>query len=91
MLNESQLQELENFAYRTFTVRQIALILEVDEDELRQAIDTTDSPEYKAYNKGKLLIDTELRQSEIELALRGHSDAQRRVRDYINQQNQSDI
>jgi hypothetical protein len=87
-LSEDQLKELESFAYRTLSIDDIAVILDVSEKELKRAIDTDQSPERRAYKAGQLRLQAELRKSEIDLAIRGHADAQRRVEKYITEQKQ---
>ncbi len=75
-MTEQQLTELEEFASLMFKVEEIALIMEVDPKELSETIKDPDTPQFKAFQKGRLEKEAEVRTSIFTLAKNGSSPAQ---------------
>jgi hypothetical protein len=71
---ENILQQITDLAFLGFSVKDIAIIIE--DDQLVNKVSDVDSPESKAYNKGKLLNLAEFRKSVWETAKAGSSPAQ---------------
>ncbi len=75
-MTEEQLKSLEEFASLMFTLEEIALILEVDFQELSEGVRDPDSDQFKAFQKGRLEREAQLRTSIFTLAANGSSPAQ---------------
>jgi hypothetical protein len=86
-LSEEELKQVEEFAGLCFTPEQIAVILEKDEDDFLAEFKRKSSVIRKAYNKGALIKEAEVRKSIFELAKSGSSSAQQ---DYIKLMNKRD-
>lgn len=78
-LTTEQLSELENLAYKLIEIPLMAVILEVDELTLRDALRVPESSEYKAYYKGYGKQLLELRESIIRSAKNGSNPAQEQL------------
>jgi len=76
ILSEKQLKTLETFASKFFTIADCALVLEVDALDLKKEIKKVGTDCHKAYFKGYLSGTLQLRESIMDLALRGSSPAQ---------------
>jgi len=83
---ESELLLLQDYASKFLTISEIAILLNVDSDELRDEITTQGTQEYINYNSGKLKRILELRSQEIELAKLGSTVAIELVSKYIQNQ-----
>ncbi len=79
MLDEEQLKELENFSGLMFTITEIAILLEVNQYELKLCLNDKNSIEFKKYQKGKLLTQAELRRTQIKMAKQGSTPAFKHV------------
>jgi hypothetical protein len=79
---EEQLTEVEKFASLFYSIVDIAVILELDCNILKNIFRDQHSQLYKRYMKGFLTSDAEIRMSEIALAKRGSTPAQESVRKY---------
>ena len=76
-LTAEKLTELEDLAACWFTEKEIALVLQVDDLELCTAIYRSgDTPEKKAFFRGRLRTEAETRQSVFEAAANGSGPAQ---------------
>ena len=65
---EEQLEQIEQLAAIYMPIRDIALIIEVDETTLREDIASQANPASRAYRKGKALSKVALHQQEMNLA-----------------------
>lgn len=75
-LTAEQLDEIENFASLYFTVDEVAQIMELDQDIVREHYSDKSSEFYKRYSKGILLSEAKVRKCVLDLALRNSSPAQ---------------
>lgn len=75
-LTKKQLEEIEAGGKCQFTVENVAVIIEVDPKAFEKLMHDKNSAAYKRYTKGRLQAEFEVRQSIIELANRGSSQAQ---------------
>jgi hypothetical protein len=75
-LNESFITEVETYASLMFTKEEIAVILEVDPAELSLLLQEQDNPVFKAFQKGRLKREAEVRKGIFDLAQNGSSPAQ---------------
>ncbi len=74
--NESFIAEVETYASLMFTRSEIAVILQVDAPELELLIKDPDHPVGKAFNRGRLKREAEIRKGIFDLAQNGSSPAQ---------------
>lgn len=65
---ENLLSEIENMAANFVSLTDMALVLELNPNELRDKIADTNSPESIAYNRGKAKAKIAIRAQEMELA-----------------------
>ncbi|MBR3564739.1 MAG: hypothetical protein IKN91_00200 [Paludibacteraceae bacterium] len=65
---DEQLETIERLASIYMPIRDIALILEVEDTQLREDIQCQSSPASRAYRKGKALSKVALHQQEMNLA-----------------------
>ncbi len=65
---EEQLNQIEYYASIYLRITDMALILELKAEELRQDIHTEGSPAYVAYHKGKATSKVQLHAQEMTLA-----------------------
>jgi hypothetical protein len=73
---DQQLKEIEDYSKLFFSPSDIALIIEVDEEQFLNEIAVKTSPAGKAFYTGKLLAEVILRKSIFDLAEAGSSPAQ---------------
>ena len=74
--NESFLSDLESYSSLMFSRGEIAVILEVDPLELSELLDDSQSPASRAFQRGRLKREAELRKGIFDLAQNGSSPAQ---------------
>ncbi len=74
--NESFITEVEIYASLMFTKEEIAVILEVDPAELVVLLQDHDSVTFKAFQRGRLKGEAEVRKGIFDLAQNGSSPAQ---------------
>jgi hypothetical protein len=75
-LNDEQLSEIESMASYFFSGEEIAIVLDVDVDDLTDALSDDETDAYRAYQKGRLKSKLELRKSILTLAKQGSGPAQ---------------
>lgn len=88
-LTEEQLEELESVAGLFFSIYEIMIVLEIPvhmEEEFTELLNyKKENPIFKAYHKGRLTADIELRIAIKQAALNGSNPAQNSMREfYIN-------
>jgi hypothetical protein len=74
--HESFLSDLESYSALMFTRHEIAVIMELDPDALSDLLTDKQSPAYKAFQRGRLKREAELRKGIFDLAQNGSSPAQ---------------
>ena len=74
--NESFITEVETYASLMFTKEEIAVILEVGPSELKVLLKDQDNPVFKAFQRGRLKREAEVRKGIFDLAQNGSSPAQ---------------
>lgn len=74
--NESFISDIETYASLMFTKEEIAVILEVDPAELKGLLQERESPAFKAFQRGRLKREAEVRKGIFDLAQNGSSPAQ---------------
>ena len=86
-LNEEQLSALEKLAGDFFTVHECAIALEVDEVQLKYAVEDGEHEAHKRYFKGRMTEVARHRKNVKSLANMGSSPAQALVEKYIDKSN----
>ena len=74
--NESFITEVETYASLMFSKEEIAVILEVDPAELAVLLQDQDHPVFRAFQRGRLKREAEVRKGIFDLAQNGSSPAQ---------------
>ena len=74
--NESFISDIETYASLMFTKEEIAVILEVDPAELKALLQERESLVFKAFQRGRLKREAEVRKGIFDLAQNGSSPAQ---------------
>ncbi len=74
--NEAFISEIETYSSLMFTKEEIAVILEVDPAELKTLLQERESPAFKAFQRGRLKREAEVRKGIFDLAQNGSSPAQ---------------
>ena len=74
--NESFISDIETYASLMFTKEEIAVILEVDPAELKALLQEGESPSFRAFQRGRLKREAEVRTGIFDLAQNGSSPAQ---------------
>lgn len=80
--SEEQLKQIEEFAQLQFLPEQIAIIIGVDETDLQEQIEKN-TPAKKAYLRGQLKAEAEVRKSILDMAKRGSTPAQKQIIEII--------
>ncbi len=75
-LSETQLQEIEDYAYNLMSWREIAFLLEIPVMGFYSLFSKQDGPVYTAYQRGKVKRKHELRKSILALADKGSPQAE---------------
>ena len=85
-MNYSQdlLNQIKELAEALTPITEIGVLLELNERELRDDINTIDNPARKAYYTGFAKTALEVRKRNIELSKAGSPSADEAVRGYIN-------
>lgn len=89
---QEQLDVLAEYAYNLISLHIIAIMMEVDEMDLRVAIERPDTAEHRAYYKGygKMLLETH--KQIIRSAQNGSNPAQQQLLQFIREfQNDNNI
>ena len=88
---EDQLNNIELYSGQMFTISDIAIILEMNMQDFRSAIEDPESDIYKAFKRGRLKSEAEIRQAIFDLAKNGSSPAQAVVLDLIEKAKMDDV
>lgn len=86
MLTDEQLSLLEEYASNFMTWKQIAVMLQVDEEEFRDILSDRNSTERKRYDLGKTKSSYEISKSLVRLAKLGSPQAELLVKTDITRQ-----
>ena len=89
--SESFLAEVESYAALMFTREEIAVILEVDTSELVALLQDQQTPASKAFQRGRLKREAEVRKGIFDLAQNGSSPAQTFAMKLIENAKSSDL
>ena len=81
--SDDTIKQIQELAEALTPVSDIAALLDIDENELREEINYVHSPVRRAYNKGKAKTALALRKQELELARVGSPLAVQLTATYI--------
>jgi hypothetical protein len=84
LLSEEQKKEITDLAAVFFTPKEIAVIMEWFYENVAEDMQDQESDFYKAYYKGRLQSEYDLRKSVVKLAKSGSSPAQTMAMDMLN-------
>lgn len=90
-LNTEQLAMIEKLGAAFFSVKEVAIVLEVSLHDLKKQLSDVNSPAYKKYFKGKYTSELELRESIIKMAKRGSNPAQKMLLEILQSTNLANI
>lgn len=82
--------EVTEYASLGFVLNEICTVMELDSKKFEIEFHNENSQFRKAYEKGRLLTLAKIRKSEIDLASRGHTEAQKRVEQIMLNQKTTD-
>lgn len=82
---DETLTKIEDLASNLMPVDYIAILLDINEDQFRQAIENKPSPASKAYRRGKAKTMLEIQRQEITLAKLASPAAVENVARYITE------
>lgn len=88
---EDQLGEIEKYAEALVTLHDIAILVDVDDQTLREDTFTKGHPAYAAYHRGKLRTVVTLKAAEIELAKKGSPQAIENAVRFLKEMNVDEI
>ena len=83
-LSDKDLKNIEKYAALFFTFKQIAILIDADIDEFITAVTDQKSNVFRAYQKGKLMKEAEIREQIIKMAEMGSPAAQDQALKLIN-------
>ena len=81
---------IEEYASLFFAIDEIAMLLDVDTQELRREIKSNRTEAAKAYYRGKLKTQIELRKQTLNFARKGSPQAEAAMIDFLKKQNLSE-
>jgi IS30 family transposase len=87
---QSDIEQIEEYAALFFTVDEIAMLLNKDVQELRRELKANKSELAKAYHRGKLKTQIELRRQTLQFAQKGSPQAEVAMLDFLKKQTQSE-
>ena len=90
-LTDEQLAKIQEYASFFLTVNEIAFLIDVNANELKEQINIKNNPVYIAYNKGKLITKVALRKNIIKMALHGSPQAELLTEEFIKKQRLTEV
>ena len=87
---QSEVELIEEYASLFLTVEEIAILLNVDVQELRREIKGMTTERAKAYHRGKLTTTIELRKQTLQFARKGSPQAEAAMLDFLSKQKLSE-
>lgn len=76
VLSDAQLREVEEYAGLCFTPEQIAIIMDLSDEDIQKQFRNRNSPFFRAYKRGELMYMAKVRKSIFDLARGGSSASQ---------------
>lgn len=91
ILNEIELSEVEKYAAQFFSYTEIAILIKKSIYDFTNAVTDNESDVYFAYQRGKLLSESNLREQIIKMAKLGSAIAQTEALKLINTQKLNEL
>ena len=85
-LSEAQLKDIEDLAGLFLSPEEIAILIDVDEDEFTNLVAAKKGPVYTAYFRGKTLSKRDIHANVVKMAKHGSPQAEELAREMIVQQ-----
>lgn len=85
-LSSSELEQLEDLSYSLMTLKDIAVVLELDETQFAEAALNPGNPVHAAYHRGKLRAKASIQKAIVEAAHSGSTPAQKLAFDLMTLQ-----
>lgn len=82
-LEQEELEKLQECAGLLMNINDIAVLMDIDPDELRESINNKFTEASKAYQKGKVQFIYEIRKQELDLAKLGSPQAVEQMHKYM--------
>lgn len=73
------LEQIEDLAYKTLSIEEIAVLVDVDVSRLRLLIDDQSTDEYRAFARGRARIKRDLFSNIVDLAKKGSPQAEQLI------------
>lgn len=73
------LDEIEDLAYKTLSVEEIAILIGVEVNQFKLRLDDQSTEEYKAFARGRAKIKRDLYSNIVELAKKGSPQAEQMI------------
>lgn len=83
-LSKDQLDNVTEYGKALTPVQDVAVLMDLDVDELREEFSCPKSPVRRAYEIGRARTEYEIRQTEINMAASGSPIAIQHVKGYLN-------
>lgn len=83
-LSKEQLEKLTDYGKALTSLTDVAVLMGLDEDELREECSSKSSPVRRAYEMGRAQTEYDIRSTEINMAASGSPLAIQHVKGYIN-------
>lgn len=90
-LTTEQLTTLERLGATFFSIKDAAIVLQVDFIHLKKAIADPTSPAHQSYYRGKLTAEMDLRESIMKMAKRGSNPSVKTMLDLLTKANTANI
>jgi len=75
-MTDKELDDIEECGKCHFKAEEIAILLEMDVGFIRKELEDENSPVFKRFNKGRYMVERNVRQSIISMAEQGSTQAQ---------------
>jgi hypothetical protein len=86
----SDIELIEEYASLFFTIDEIAMLIGGDANDLRREIKANKTESAKAYHRGKLATEIELRRQTLQFAKKGSPQAETAMLDFLKKQKLSE-
>lgn len=83
MENDELLKQVEEYSALFFTIDEICILCDLDQDQFRRQVRIRKSDLAKAYLKGKLNSMLEIRRLTVEFAKKGSPQAETLIKEYV--------
>lgn len=86
-LTEEEIKSIEDYASWMFTPSEIAIVMQKSEVDILNELKNSDSDFYKAFYKGLLITQAQIRKTQLSFAVKGNQTCIDRFETLINKLN----